>query len=73
MSEIETLEILVLKRLRDLASTKGKEQCVESRELFSSIPPIFGVSEMDEWNVLKGLEERGYIEVVPSKGIRLKA
>lgn len=72
MSDIETLEILVLKRLRDLARIKGKEQCVKSSELFSSIPPIFGISEEDEWTVLQGLEERGLIEVVPSKGIRLK-
>jgi hypothetical protein len=72
MSEIDTLEILVLKRLRDLARMKGEDEFVLGKEVFASMPSIFSISEEDEWTVLQALEEKGLIEVVPSKGIKLK-
>jgi hypothetical protein len=72
MSDLDTIEVLVIKRLRDLARSKGKDQFIPASEIFSSMPSFFGISEEDEWAVLRCLEEKGLIDVVPAKGIKLK-
>lgn len=71
MSDLDTLEVLVIKRLRDLARSKGKDHFIPISEVFSSMPSFFGISEEDEWAVLRYLEEKGLIDVVPAKGIKL--
>lgn len=72
MNDLDTIEVLVIKRLRDLARRKGKDQFITSSELFSTMPSFLNISEEDEWPVLSGLEEKGMIEVVSHRGIRLK-
>jgi hypothetical protein len=72
MSDLDTIEVLVIKRLRDLARSKGKDQFIAASEIFSSMPSFFCISEEDEWAVLRCLEEKGLIDVVPAKGIKLK-
>ena len=73
MNDLDTIEVLVLKRLRDLARRKGKDQFIPVSDIFSSLPSFLGISEEDEWPVLQCLEEKGLIEFVPSKGIKIKA
>ena len=67
------IEVLVLKRLRDLRFRRAEEQIIRFPELFSRICTIFCITKEEAWAVLRSTEEKGLIEIVPFHGIKIKA
>ena len=66
------IEVLVLKRLRDSCLRRGEEQIILFPEVFARICPIFCITKEEAWAVLRSMEEKGLIEIVPFHGIKIK-
>lgn len=64
-----SIEVLVLKRLRELSFKRGR--IIPFPDVFARICPIFCITKEDTWAVLKSMEEKGLIEIVPYHGVKV--
>ena len=67
-----SIEVLVLKRLRELSIISGKGEIIPFPEVFARICPIFCITKEEAWEALRSMEEKGLIEIVPYYGLRIK-
>lgn len=65
-----SIEVLVLKRLRELSFKRGR--IIPFPDVFARVCPIFCVPKEEAWAVLRSMEEKGLIEIVPYHGVRIK-
>lgn len=65
-----SIEVLVLKRLRELYFKKGR--VIPFPDVFARICPIFCIPKEEAWAVLRSMEDKGLIEIVPYHGVRIK-
>ena len=63
-----SIEVLVLKRLRELSFKRGR--IIPFPDVFARICPIFCIPKGEAWAVLGSMEEKGLIEIVSQKGRR---
>lgn len=68
-----SIEVLVLKRLRDLALMRGRGRIIPFPEVFARICPVFCIHKEEAWAVLRAMADKGLIEIVPFHGIRIKS
>jgi len=71
MSNVDCLDVLALKRLKELARLEGGRDVVPFEEFHASLSTAADVSKVEAWGVLKSMEENGLIEIDPFDGIRL--
>ena len=71
MSNADCLDVLALKRLKELARLEGGRDAVPFEEFHVSLSNSVNVSQMEAWGVLKSMEDNGLIEIDPFDGIRL--
>ncbi len=72
MSNSNCLDVLALKRLKELARLEGGRDVVPFEEFHASLSAAVDVSQVEAWGVLKSMEENGLIEIDPFDGIKLK-
>lgn len=65
-----SIEVLVLKRLRELSLSRGR--IISFPDVFARIYLIFCITKEDTWAVLKSMEEKGLIEIVPYHMVRIR-
>lgn len=65
-----SIEVLVLKRLRELSFKRGR--VIPFPDVFARICPIFSIPKEEAWVVLRSMQENGLIEIVPYHGVRIK-
>jgi hypothetical protein len=71
MNNVECLDVLALKRLKELARLEGGREVVPFEEFHKSLSSAADVSQVEAWGILKSMEENGLIEIDPFDGIRL--
>lgn len=67
-----SIEVLVLKRIKDLCFRRREKHIIKFPEVFARICPIFYITKEEAWAVLRSMEEKGLIEIVPFHGIKIK-
>lgn len=72
MKDRISIEVLVLKRLRKLDFKSGRGRIIPFPEVFARICPLFCLTKKEAWSVLKSMEEKELIDVVPYHGVRIK-
>jgi hypothetical protein len=70
-NNVDCLDVLALKRLKELARLEGGRDVVPFEEFHASLSTAVNVSQVEAWGVLKSMEENGLIEIDPFDGIRL--
>lgn len=65
------LEVLAMKRLRELSRVDGGRESVPFVEFHACLSTSSNVSEAEAWGLLKSMEESGLVEIDPFDGIRL--
>lgn len=65
-----SVDLLVLKRLRELSFKRGR--IIPFPDVFARICPIFCILKEEAWAVLRSMEEKGLVEIVPFHGVRIK-
>ena len=68
-----SIEVLILKRLREMRLKRPKGETIPFPEVFARVCPVFCITKEEAWFALKSMEEKGLIEVVPFHGVRVKA
>jgi hypothetical protein len=71
MSNSDCLDVLALKRLKELSRTCGRREAIPFVEFHASLSTTMRINEFEAWGVLKSMEESGLIEIDPFDGIRL--
>lgn len=70
MANSDCLDVLALKRLKEMARRSGGEGITFS-EFHASLSPAMKIDQATAWGVLKSMEENGLIEIDPFDCIRL--
>lgn len=70
-SEIPAIEEMVLQRLEEIKPALPIKQEIDFPTVFSRICPLFCITKRQAWLILKKLQEKGRIKIVPFQGIRL--
>lgn len=71
MNNADCLDVLALKRLKELSRLEGGRDVIPFEEFYASLSNATYVSQVEAWGVLKSMEENGLIEIDPFDGIRL--
>ena len=71
MSKVDCLNVLALKRLKELARLCGGREVIPFIEFHSSLSPAMSLSHEEAWRVLNSMEDEGLVEIDPFDGIRL--
>lgn len=71
MANLDCLDVLALKRLKELSKKCGGRDIVPFVEFHASFSPAIRISEPEAWGVLKSMEDNGLVEIDPFDGIRL--
>ena len=66
-----SIEVLTLKRLRDFCFRRREEHIIKFSEVFTRICPLFFIIKDEAWAVLRSMEEKGFIKIVPFHGIKI--
>lgn len=69
-SEVPVLEEMVLKRLEEIKPAMSIRQEIDFPTVFSRICPLFSITKKQAWLILKKLQEKGKIKIIPFNGIR---
>ena len=68
-----TLEALVFRRLLEMKRHGGRgEDIIRFPIVFSRVCPPYSLKKRHAWTILVALGKKGYLEVVPFHGIRLR-
>jgi hypothetical protein len=68
-----TLEALVAQRLRQLRAWRWRREAIITfPRVFSLICPPYSLKKEQAWAILMTLEQKGWLELVPYHGIRLR-
>ena len=72
MKDRISIEVLVQKRLREIIFKRPKGGIIPFPDVFARICPIFCFTKEEAWAVLRSMDKKGLIEIVPFHGIRIK-
>jgi hypothetical protein len=67
----DCLDVLALKRLKELSKKCGGRDVIPFVEFHASFSPAMDISQPEVWGVLKAMEDNGLVEIDPFDGIRL--
>jgi hypothetical protein len=67
----DCLDVLAVKRLKELSKKCGGRDVIPFVEFHASFSPAMSVSQVEAWAVLKSMEDNGLVEIDPFDGIRL--
>jgi hypothetical protein len=71
MANSDCLDVLALKRLKEMARRSGGEG-IPFSEFHTSLSPAMKIDHGTAWGVLKSMEDSGLIEIDPFDCIRLR-
>ncbi|MDI6788396.1 MAG: hypothetical protein QME51_08505 [Planctomycetota bacterium] len=71
LSEVPAIEEMVLQRLEEIKPAIPIKQEIDFPTVFSRICPIFCITKKQAWLILKKLQGKGKIKIIPFQGIRV--
>jgi len=71
MDNQNSLQVIAMKRLKELSRMCGGRETVPFVEFHASLSPGLTISQGEVWAVLKSMEDNGLVEIDPFDGIRV--